>query len=86
MPTDSRRKSTPKPRNIEANRLISNSLKMTLSFLSPLFLLGRLTSNTKNHAVKKVPMVTRTVASIGNAAGEIGDIYRTIESILCVCG
>lgn len=60
---------------------------MTLSFsafFSLLFLLGRLTSNTKNQAVKKVPIVIRTVASIGNAAGEIGEMYRTIESILCL--
>lgn len=61
---------------------------MTLSFclpLSPLlcvFLPGLLTSNTKNQAVKKVPMVSKTVASRGNADGLIGDVYRIIDSIV----
>lgn len=87
MPTLSSKKRIPKPRKMEANRLIRSSLKMTpLSFFrSPLALLGRLTSNTKNQAVKKVPTKSRAVANMGNADGEMGLIYRTMDSIFqCV--
>lgn len=84
MPTLSSRNNIPNPRNIDANKLMRSSLKITLS-LGPVLpeapLPGRLTSNTKNQAVKNVPMVNRTVDRSGNADGLIGETYRTIESI-----
>lgn len=78
MPTDSKRNRTPNPRNSAANKLISNSLKTTLSFE---FNFGRETSNTKNHAVKNVPIPSRTVAKCGNTAGLMGDTNLDIDSI-----
>lgn len=83
MPTDNNRKSTPNPRNIAANKLISSSLKITPSMM---LAFGRATSNTKNHAVKKVPMARRTVAKCGNTLGFIGDTYLDIDSILPFLG
>lgn len=69
MPTESMRKTTPKPRNIEAHRLMESSLNRVLS----LEFLGRDTTNTKNQAVKKVPIVNNTVARCGNTAGFTGE-------------
>lgn len=79
IPTDRSRKTTPNPRKIEANKLMSNSLKMVDSFCE---FLGRDTSKTKNQAVKNVPMANRTVARCGNTAGLMGETYRIMESIL----
>lgn len=70
MPTDSSRNSKPHPRNTDANKLNSNSLKMSALWANPF---GRDTTNTKNQDVKNVPMTSRTVASNGNADGLIGD-------------
>lgn len=80
MPTDNNRNSTPKPRNTEANREINSSLKMTPSLL----FFGLDTSNTKNQAVKKVPIAKSTVAKCGNTVGFIGEMYLVIVSILSV--
>lgn len=79
MPTDRSRNRTPTPRNIAANRLISNSLKIT-----PLLLkfFGRDTTNTKNHDVKNVPMINNTPAKCGNTDGLIGDTYLVSDSIV----
>lgn len=70
MPTDNMRNSNPKPRNRAANRLMSSSLKMTPDFV---WHFGRDTSKTKNHDVKKVPMMSRTVARCGNTVGLMGE-------------
>lgn len=78
IPTESIRKTTPKPRNIEAQRLIESSLNRVRSFE----FFGRETTNTKNQAVKKVPIVSNTVAKCGNTAGFTGETYRCILSIL----
>lgn len=56
-------------------------LSLGLPFSAAVDLLGRLTSNTKNQAVKKVPMVRRTVESSGKADGLIGEVYRSMDSI-----
>lgn len=81
IPTDRNKNSTPKPKNIAANKLMSNSLKTSALLLAPF---GRDTTKTKNHDVKNVPMINRTVAKCGNADGFIGDTYRVYESIF-VC-
>lgn len=78
MPTESSRNNTPKPRNTAANRLIRSSLKIRLLLLNPF---GRDTTNTKNHDVKNVPMMSRTVAKWGNTDGLIGDTYLVSDSI-----
>lgn len=82
MPTDNSRNSSPNPRNVAANKLNSNSLKMNRPWLIPF---GRDTTKTKNHDVNSVPMTSKTVANSGNAVGLIGDVYRTNESILPNC-
>lgn len=85
MPTDNSRNNKPKPRNTAANKLISNSLKITALLLNPF---GRDTTKTKNHDVKNVPMINKTVAKCGNTDGFIGDTYRVNDSILlsfCYC-
>ena len=80
MPTLRSRNKMPNPRKIEAKRLSSSSLKTTLSFglFLSVDLFGRLTSNTKNQAVKKVPTVRRTVdrLQIGTWTG----IRRGVQS------
>ena len=78
MPTDNSKNKTPKPRNSAANKLISNSLNITPSLALNF---GLDTSKTKNQAVKKVPMKSKTVARCGNTAGLI-NTYRAIDSIL----
>lgn len=78
IPTESIRKTTPKPRNIEAQKLIESSLNRVCSFE----FFGRDTTNTKNQAVKKVPIVSSTVARCGNTAGFTGETYRCILSML----
>uniref|UniRef100_A0A034WCN1 Uncharacterized protein n=1 Tax=Bactrocera dorsalis TaxID=27457 RepID=A0A034WCN1_BACDO len=78
IPTESIRKTTPKPRNIEAQRLIESSLNRVRS----LEFFGRDTTKTKNQAVKKVPIVSNTVARCGNTAGFTGETYRCILSML----
>lgn len=78
MPTDRNRNSKPKPRNIAANKLMSNSLKMRPVLLNPF---GRETTKTKNHAVKKVPITNRTNAKCGNTDGLMGDTYRVNDSM-----
>lgn len=79
MPTDNSRNSSPKPRNVAANKLKNISLMMDPPWLDPF---GRDTTKTKNHDVKSVPMTNKTVANSGNAVGLIGDVYRTNDSIL----
>lgn len=78
MPTDRNRNSIPKPRNIAANKLMSNSLKNRLLLLNPF---GRETTKTKNHDVKNVPIINSTVAKCGNTDGLMGDTYRVNDSI-----
>lgn len=79
MPTDSSKNNTPNPRNNAANKLIKSSLN-----IRPLLLkvFGRDTTNTKNHDVKNVPIINRTVAKCGNTDGLIGDTYRLSDSII----
>lgn len=71
------RNTMPNPRNIDAHKLIESSLNKVRSFE----LLGRETTNTKNQAVKKVPIVSNTVARCGNTEGFTGEMYRCIVSI-----
>lgn len=52
---------------------------MVLSFE---FVFGLETSNTKNHAVKNVPNISRTDAKCGKLAGLMGEIYLDMDSIL----
>lgn len=81
MPTDRNRNSSPKPKKMAANRLMSSSLKTRLVLLNPF---GRETTKTKNHDVKNVPIISKTVAKCGNTDGLIGDTYRVNDSIfLC---
>lgn len=70
MPTDSSRNSNPKPRNTDANKLNTNSLKTDAPWANPF---GRDTTNTKNQDVKNVPMTSNIEANNGNAVGLIGD-------------
>lgn len=58
----------PNPRNIEAHRLIRSSLISVDSFE-----FFRDTTKIKNQAVKKVPIIRRTVARWGKTAGFTGD-------------
>lgn len=81
MPTDNSRNNKPKPKNIAANKLINNSLKTIPLLLTPF---GRETTNTKNHDVKNVPIISNTVAKCGNTDGFIGDTYRESDSIFSV--
>lgn len=81
MPTDKNKNSKPKPKNMAANKLISNSLKIKLPLLNPF---GRETTNTKNHDVKNVPIINKSVAKCGNIDGLIGDTYRVNDSMF-VC-
>lgn len=80
MPTLNNKKRTPNPRKNAPNKLISNSLNMTLLSFAAAF--ARDISNTKNHAVKKIPIANPIVARCGNTAGLIGDVCRTIDSML----
>lgn len=43
----------------------------------------KIPSNTKNHAVKNVPIASKTVAKEGNIVGFIGETYLPkVDSIL----
>lgn len=75
MPTQSSKNNTPKPENIAATREISNSLNISLVNLV------LVTSYTKNHAVKNIPIPSKTTASIGKTAGFMGETYLVIDSI-----
>lgn len=78
MPTDKSRNNRPTPKNIDANKLISISLKMAPVLLDTF---GRVTTNTKNQDVKKVPIINNTVAKCGNTDGLIGNTCRDSDSI-----
>lgn len=67
IPTDNRRNNTPNPEKIEATRATNSSFFKLLVF----FVL--VTSYTKNQAVKKTPMPSRTNVKCGNTAGFTGD-------------
>lgn len=79
MPTDRNRNSSPKPKKIAANKLMSSSLKTSALLLTPF---GRETTKTKNHDVKNVPIINSSVAKCGNTDGLMGDTYRVNDSIV----
>lgn len=59
----------PNPENIEATKATSNS------FLRLLVRLVLVTSYTKNHAVKNIPIPSNTTVKCGNTAGLTGEAY-----------
>lgn len=75
MPTHNNKNRIPKPENREATSDNNSSLNRSLDNLV------LVTSYTKNHAVKKMPMPRRSSVRCGKTAGLIGDVYRTIDSI-----
>lgn len=75
MPTHKRRNRTPKPENMAATKETRSSLKISLVNLV------LVTSYTKNHAVKKIPIPNNTNARIGNITGFTGETYLVIDSI-----
>lgn len=78
MPTDRNKNSSPKPKKIAANKLISSSLNTSALLLMAF---GRETTKTKNQDVKNVPMISRSPAKCGNTDGLMGDTYRVNDSI-----
>lgn len=78
MPTDKSRNNRPTPKNIDANKLINISLRISPVLLNTF---GRDTTKTKNQDVKKVPIINNTVAKCGNTDGLIGNTCRDSDSI-----
>lgn len=74
IPTHNRRKRIPKPEKIAATNDTRSSLNMSLVN----FVL--VTSYTKNHAVKNIPMPRRMTVRWGNTAGFTGETYLDIDS------
>lgn len=74
MPTQSKRKRTPKPMKSDATREISSSL-----YTSRVYFVD-VTSYTKNQAVKNMPMASNTTVRWGNTAGFTGLVYLVIAS------
>lgn len=74
MPTQRSKNNTPNPENNAATSEINNSLIISLVN----FVL--VTSYTKNHAVKNIPMPNKTTARTGNIAGFMGETYLVRES------
>lgn len=75
MPTHNNKNSIPKPENIAATSDKRSSLNKSLDTLV------LVTSYTKNHAVKNIPIPSKSIVRCGNTAGLIGEAYRTIDSI-----
>lgn len=67
MPTHSNKKRIPNPENNAATRDRRSSLNRSRDSLV------LVTSYTKNHAVKKMPMPRSSSVRCGNTAGLIGD-------------
>lgn len=74
IPTHNRRKRIPKPEKIAATNDTRSSLNMSLVN----FVL--VTSYTKNHAVKNIPIPRRMTVRWGNTAGFTGETYLDIDS------
>lgn len=75
MPTHKSKNNTPNPENIAATKEIDNSLNISLVNLV------LVTSYTKNHAVKNIPIPSNTIASREKMAGFTGETYLVIDSI-----
>lgn len=67
IPTESNKNNIPNPENIEATNATSSS------FLRLRVCLVLVTSYTKNHAVKKIPIPSKTRVKWGKTAGFTGD-------------
>lgn len=74
MPTHRSKNNTPNPENIAATNEINNSLNISLVNLV------LVTSYTKNHAVKNIPIPSNTIASNEKTAGFTGETYLVIDS------
>lgn len=75
MPTHKSKNNTPNPENKAATKEIDNSLNISLVNLV------LVTSYTKNHAVKNIPIPSNTTASSEKMAGFTGETYLVIDSI-----